>query len=94
MNIDGNKLKIGEQEFRFIVNSPKLEALELGSKKSIIALMQEISLSNLKMMFTMFIDVDRDKQKLFELALEEYGLGGLYKFISEQIQEQAGFLFR
>ncbi|MDD2370834.1 MAG: hypothetical protein PHQ32_02395 [Firmicutes bacterium] len=94
MNIDDNKLKIGEQEFRFIINTPKLETLEVASKKSIMNLMQEASLSSVKLMFNMFIDVDRDKQKLFEQALEEYGFGGVYKFLADQIQEQAGFLFR
>lgn len=94
MNIDGNKLKVAEQEYRFIVNTPKLETLEIAGKKSIMNLIQDASISSIKLMFTMFIDVDKDKQKIFEQALEEHGLGGLYKFLVDQLQEQAGFLFR
>ena len=76
------------------MNASKLEALEHAGKKPIIQLLQEISIANVKLMFTMFIDVDRDKQKLYDQAIEEQGFGGLYKFLTEQIQEQAGFLFR
>ena len=94
MGLENNKLLIDGVEYKFVVNQSKLETLETAGKKPIMNLLRDASLMNLKMMFSMFIDVDRDKQKVYEKALEEHGFGGLYKFLTEQIEEQAGFLFR
>lgn len=94
MGLENNKLLIDGVEYKFVVNQSKLETLETAGKKPIMNLLRDASLMNLKMMFSMFIDVDRDKQKIYEMALEAYGFGGLYKFLTEQIEEQAGFLFR
>lgn len=94
MGLDENILTIDGIEHKFIVNRQKLETLEVMSKSSITKMLENVSLGNLKMMFVMFIAIDRDKEKIYEQALEEHGFGGLYQFLTKQIEVQAGFLFR
>lgn len=89
-----NTLVIGDKEVSFTVNIEKIKKLELRTGKGIFKLMQDIGLVTVEAVFTQFVNVEKDKDKLFNEALNQYGMSGLFEFLTNQIQSQAGFLFR
>lgn len=93
-----NSIIINKQEYEVIINLGKLKTLEKVLGKTIGKILEEVSLTELEIMFGVFVNTGKPNGSteliaLYEAALNEYNIQGLFTVFLENMQVQTPFLF-